>query len=354
MTNSNLCVCEGFHYRKKCRHVLEALLSLTKKELKILTEEVDYSLLDWTPTALEGLNELTSIPGNKNARGLPAALPIAFYGFHESLKSSVGTQLGAGHSIERGTNALFMDTEGAQARYGIPYWTDILSKRFEHKLGVQQLKFLGGELQDYRTYSKGNPIMYTLRETNLMRILKLHGVDILYKISEPANPEKTQSKIILDLKSFEMDVEQSPIGKFISENNIGFIMYDSISMPIQKSFIGSRQNKPVRTEATHAWLGQVHTLADLFDLVVIGTVHASGDPQAFTGKPGSLQRPNPLGGAAILHNFKKVIFLQGIDTMKSKNIKKMWIERSPWKSAWEEHHRIKMTDAGVIDAPPEK
>lgn len=314
-----------------------------------MTQEIDYTQVDWTPTSIEAFNEQTSIEGKEHARGLPAGLPIGLFGFHESLKTSMGIQLGIDHAIHRGTDCFLQDSEGASARYGVPYWTEVLSKRFEVKLGVEQYKFRGGELVHYRTYSKGDPTIYTIQETNIMRILKMHGVEILLKFSKPDDPQKTQSKIILDLKRIDMDVEESPIGKFVAENNVGFLLYDSISMPIQKTFIGSRQNRPVRTEATHGWLGQIHGLADLFDLAVIGTIHASGDPMMFRGKPGSMQRPDPLGGVAILHNFKKVLFLQGINSMKQKNVKKLWVERSPWKSAWEEFYKVKMTNAGIID-----
>jgi len=349
--NTKFCTCPGFFYRGDCRHVLEALASLTRNELKELTN-TEFDIEDWVPTSLEAINSLTSIPDREDvARGLPLGLPIGFYGFHESLKTGVGTQLAVDSAIYQDKPSLIEDTEGATARFSVPFWARVLSKRYEKKVGVTELIFKDGVMQEKRVRLKGDYTIYTCRVSKVTKLLRQHGVDVMYKTSNPSD-DKKQSKIILDLKHFSMDVEDTAIGQFVEENDVGMILYDSVSMPFKGPFIGSQQNQPSRAAATDAWFTQIQDLAELYDLAVIGTIHASGNPQKFRGTPGSMERPNPLGGTALLHNFKLVLYFQSIDSMKNRSVKKIWIERSPFRDSWDgsDMRTVKMTDAGVIDS----
>lgn len=355
--NTNFCTCKGFFYRRKCRHVLEALASLSKEELRKLSD-AEWDKEDWIPTSLDGINHLTSLPDRpETAKGLPIGIPVCFYGFHESLKTATGMQFAADaiihfdENVGDAKNALIIDTETGLSRFGVPFWARVLSKRYEYPFGVKEYRFVGGEMQERRERAKGKGTIYTCKIGSFDRILSLHGVDVLFKTSNPKE-DKKQSKVILDLKNFKLDIEHTVIGKFVKEHNIGYILYDSISSPLKGPFIGSQQNQPSRAQATHSWLIQVHELADLFDVAVVGTVHASGNPQAFRGTPGSMQRPNPVGGSAVLHSFKIVLYFQTIEGSTTKRAaKKIWLERCPWRDPWDGtgYKIIKITDAGIID-----
>jgi len=95
-------------------------------------------------------------------------------------------------------------------------------------------------------------------------------------------------------------MEDSLIGKFISENKIGMIIYDSISMP-NRVFISGQVNLPGRANVQELWFAQMQDAAKTFNSVIIASTHITKDDtnQFDMGKP--------LGGLTVAHNFKIVL-----------------------------------------------
>lgn len=205
-------------------------------------------------------------------------------------------------------SVLYVGTEGGE-KYLVKGWAlKAFNKRYNLTPDIVEVENIN---LDYK--HKGQSI-FIFNETNIIELLKAHGFPLNLKVSEDG-----KINVRLDLPPIKKEkfaefprLEDSPIGKFIAEHDVGMIVYDSISMP-NRVFISGQVNFPGRANAQELWFAQMQDAAKTYDAVIIASTHITKDDtnKYDTGKP--------LGGATVAHNFKIVLRIARYLNPRSKN-----------------------------------
>jgi len=310
---SRVCSCLG-SWHSFCSHLIAMLEALPEEEAKDLiityvntigkgssmNEEI-IKELDFITTSLKAIN--TQIAG------LAKKTLTNICGEPGHGKSILLTQLSYEYLAKNPEKSvLYVGTEGGE-KYLVKGWAlKAFNKRYNLTPDIVEVENIN---LDYK--HKGQSI-FIFNETNIIELLKAHGFPLNLKVSEDG-----KINVRLDLPPIKKEkfaefprLEDSPIGKFIAEHDVGMIVYDSISMP-NRVFISGQVNFPGRANAQELWFAQMQDAAKTYDAVIIASTHITKDDtnKYDTGKP--------LGGATVAHNFKIVLRIARYLNPRSKN-----------------------------------
>jgi len=265
---------------------------------------------------------------NKLILGHPLKIPAIMYGPYSSGKSILFYQLA--YDFLRSRNVFFMDTEGGLYEM-MTLWKPVFDKRFNIETRISK------DLS--KRYDKG--CVYLIEARHIRTVLREHGYDVELEITGGKKSEESVPKINLRIKG----LTENRILKLIRENNVGYIVYDSISAPLRTGFVGGRTQLPARSDACSLWLSGILELADDYDVIIYSTAHESYDPA------NPYATPHIRGPTALLYSFKIVLYLDPSRSQKNelKNRKTIWLQRFFNVEGWSKSAKVELTSEGYRD-----
>lgn len=347
-----LCDCKGYYFRDECTHLValaesvpaestqEALIDALRKDIP---ENMTLQAEDLTiKTTLRTFNEMMSPTGEENhaLAGIPVKTGIGISGRPEAGKTTLTFQMM--HEVLRkygeGTNALIFDTEGSMhTYYG---WQDAFQNRFGLNTEIVPVKpiIADAEVKSFEMERKpeADNQIFLLDVRDLTKILTIHG--------RPAEIGTEDGKMKLEPNGdFPKDIRETPIGQFVSQNDVRALTYDSITNPLE-TFTNRQQDRPTRAKATSWWMLQAQSLAAEFDLVQFMITHLSKNPT------NPYERPSIIGGKNVEHQIKYSIYLRNAN----ENERAMRLFRHPSKEPWDEQWFLDLqTGKGMVDTEPD-
>jgi RecA/RadA recombinase len=212
-------------------------------------------------------------------------------------------------SHKTGKGTIYYDAEGGGRKF-IEAWDPILKKKFP---------------------KAKTPTVVLQR--NWINILLDHGKKVNLKTSDTGKADV----LILE------DKPETPLDKIIRKDDVGMIVYDSITMPM-KYFGSARQNFPARSVAQSLWLQSMIDIIDKHGCIIFTTHHSSKDPALPYAK-------EQMSGGAAVQYFSKVIFYlkkwnaKGADTYRTIKLAR-YFDKPPN----EFEGLMKLTNDGYVDA----
>lgn len=169
------------------------------------------------------------------------------------------------------------------------------------------------------------------------RILADHGIGTGTEISDKGKFKVTMSG----------HAEKSNMAKFVEEENIGIIIYDSVTMPMQ-GFGVNQENFPVRNSVQQAWFTKMIELIDDHQILVIITNHVTKNPTI------PYATPKLAGGKAIHHNSKVQFYIKrweakGISDYRTVKLDRYYDVGKDTKSGY-----VLLTNDGYVDRTREE
>jgi len=269
--------------------------------------------------------------------GLPKGALMQIFGEKAVGKSILTSQM-AYKNLENKENSLIIDTEQGFKNTIACYWHQRFSKRFgldpiikyplikrfavkgrERRVNEAEVKsaieaalsslkinytkaqldqaswsFLPEVELDYEV-SGDKPTVFVLEVPNLHDLLLLHGIRCDLIISESGRVE------VRLLPGTSFNAVESSLGKIVKENRISLISYDSLSMPLKSTFVGT-QDFPGRSAAIALILGQAQKLCSTQNVCVVSLNHVTVHP--ITGQN------KPYGGQIVGYDFKFSLLLE--------------------------------------------
>jgi len=299
-------------------------------------------------TSLEGYNKLfDGLRGGRHISCLCAEPEIG--------KSYMSAQFAVDMALKHNLSSLVVDTEGGF----VPEWIEMIGKRFDAEIPVKFIDWrvrVEGEdnpapKYDYKKfdvteYASKDPTIYIYDARHIIQVLPFFGRPLSFKI---------KSGVIEPIEAGGMKpIYDSPIGQLVESCNVGYVVNDSLSMPLENFFTGGQINYRTRAKATQVWLGRAQDLIDEYKIVFMNIAHAVVD---HTNKWAD---PTPVGGKAVLHNNKYIALIRRYQNKKAakvqkvnwRNLRRIQIFRHMTKAPFSEEAFCMTTDAGVIDFDP--
>lgn len=335
---------------------------------------------------------------NSLVGGLPIGALFGVYGAPQTNKSIMFTQF-AWTLFPFGTNALLIDTEGGAGSFSLNAWVEAFNKRYKTDIKIVRVSY-DTDTASF-TYDPPNPsqrdVFFVLDLRSIVEILHCFGYKVRLDISEAkeeiiyvcpkcsaripkprtgAIPDCPTDKVQgeprkevdsggkVDIKyntsamptsmpPLELDVRKTPIGKFVKENNVKYVLVDSVTNPTEIFGPGGQMNNPGRDNANGNWFQQMQSLAEKYNTTIIAIFHYSLNPTNMYDKRG-----HPIGGKAVNANFKFLLLLQRpagamgtpFSTKAEKvNVRNLSLMRHPRKEPFKDFVSTKLTDDGFMD-----
>ncbi len=279
-----------------------------------------------------GLEQLDALLGG----GLPRGALVQVFGEKAVGKSILVSQI-AYKNLEGEENSLIIDTEQGFRNTIGSYWHMRFQKRFGREVSLQypHIRRYAVKGRDRRVsesdvksaieaalsslkinYTKvqleqacwiflpeveleycvaDEPTVYVIEAPNLHDLLLLHGVRCDLLISDSGRVE------VRLLPGTSFNAVESPLGKLVKEARVSLVSYDSLSMPLKSTFVGT-QDFPGRSAATALILGQAQKLCSSLNVCFVALNHVTTNP--ITGQD------RPYGGQIVGYDFKFSFLLE--------------------------------------------
>jgi hypothetical protein len=257
-------------------------------------------------SSLNGINSLIS--------GYFKKCPLAFFGPPKSGKSILCFQDGLYVAKQVGSNLLYIDTEGAGPVF-LKLWEEVFRKRFS----------LSSTKVFYLDLRRVEDILDAHGYKTEMKISKGGKIDVIYKGDS-----------------------ENKIAKLIEKENIGVVVYDSMSNPLKIAFPGGRMNRPARADAIDMWLNAIHFNSLDYNLVTFVVHHRSIDPT------NPFAEPFVVGGDTILYNFKVILYLSQRKYRPQLTVRDVHLYRFFNEKEWSKAASINLTEEGYFDVSQEE
>lgn len=285
-----LCSCAGYLFNRKCWHVDTINMKSfdDRQVVDMPVVKIDELLLKHKEykSSLEALNKLF------NGMAYSTSEIFALYGLPNIGKTLLGTQE-AFWFANQGVNVLYIDTEGSFIT-ALKTWKDRFMKRFQKKGEIYAVSYLNLE--------------------DLMRFLG-YNIDINLR----GNKVEVSSDLIKGNSEFE---------EFIKNNNIGFVVLDSVSAPIRNKFPSAQQNFPARADITSMiYAGLLR--AQAYGVVILTIHHATLNP----ANPYEIHA-EVRGGIVVQYYSKRIVYMDMREKKGMEHIRRFWLVRSPNARSW--------------------
>jgi len=318
-----VCTCKGWTFGKVkfCKHNRESYKTLSNKEAVI------WLTRDETKEGYFALSSLEKV--NKLQNGWAKGTLQAMTGRSRSGKTLFTLQEGMYTQKDTGKNVLLILSEAYDSKFQIEPWVKRLNKRFNTNYETEiWLLDEPNYLQTCFTYTKntkavkmkdGKPVMkfhYNIpyiknnadcKKQKVLAIQLPSLFSLFLIVGTPAIVENTEGgqQRIKPKPEWEMMLFlNTPLGKMVSENNIGFMALDSLSAPLKNIFIGGESSFKGRADAEAMVLSRFDYLARVHEVPCFVLNHLSENP-ARAGKP------KAYGGAMVLYSHKYELEFMG-------------------------------------------
>lgn len=228
-------------------------------------------------------------------------------GESQSGKTTLAIQLAAEYSHKTGKPFLLFDTEGGGDKF-LEHWMPIHQKKYPKARGM------------------------TISCRTWQKVLAKHGLKILSEISD-----KGKMKIIM-----KEIIEESELKKYVEKHNIGCIIYDSFTMPMQ-AFGNSQENFPPRNSVQQMWLHAAIDIADEYQVLIMITNHMTSNPT------NPYARPELAGGKAVHHNCKVQFYLKRWEARGIQKYRSIKLDRYYDIAKGDKETIVEFTDDGYVD-----
>lgn len=347
-TGEIMCGCPAGSRQRACWHLCAIFITTKKRPAaKNFIRKIAERYIDETPpsppkeqeddnyimTGMEGFDSLVG--------GLAKAGALAVVGPYRSGKTILNIQLACITIKETGKNALIVDTEGNLHAYR--HWGKVFDKRYD--IGMD-LSFTKARLEkdtiSVPAAEHKKSTLFVVDVRNIEKILALHGRHAKLGF-------KGGKMTLIPEPNGWKEIPESPIGRLINKNTVGFLGYDSITAPLL-DFGTERQNFPARANATNLWLLQVEKAAEEFGCVVVGILHESVDPTS------TFSKPKHTGGKSVGYTFKSMIYITHLrsghtpsTSKRPEYVREIWNMRHPYKAPWQTYQELELCDEGFRD-----
>ncbi|MCS7137357.1 MAG: AAA family ATPase [Candidatus Caldarchaeum sp.] len=214
------------------------------------------------------------------------------------------------YAAKQGENFLYIDTEGGFKSMSAKWWP-ILSKRF----GLDAKS--GKGFVEVRKSLQG-----------------LHNF-LGYDTAVIWQKEKLEFRI-------KQSFEEPEIDKFVEKEKIGFIVVDSVSMPVATAINEEQQNRPARFTATALILGKLAELQDKYGVCVLTINHSTWNP---TNPYETFAQMR--GGKIVQHFSKRIIYMDARKAGELSSFRRLWIARAETLDKFEDLVFVSIDDDGM-------
>jgi RecA/RadA recombinase len=267
------------------------------------------------------------------------------------------------------TNAVIEDSEGGAGLHLLPLWLERWNKRFGTDIALEYMRINLRQWQkevkagltkgtgknkrvkdlpfEYVTKApEGKQKLIVIDTEDLVRLMFLLGKVVEVDYGKGAG--KVQVYVQPESNHFEY-VWDTPLAKIIEENNVGFLLLDSLTMPVEEEYTGGQQSHPGRKYANMMIIAQLRRLVREYGLYCIINNHEIEQDSVASYKK---KKPLPVGGAGVHYNFK---FFMDLDTIpisgdeRNRVRRRLVPRRHPHFAPEYKTAMIELTDKGVID-----
>jgi len=319
------CTCKRFYYsdskNKPCKHVNELIEAIKSNgdETETFISNVDYYIStqkvmemnyagEYVKSGVKVFDELVG--------GLPVGTALGVFGPQQSGKSVFGLEYIYKYIAQKKRNVLYIDTESANVDYTLASMHEKMKSLYGIKsCSIAQIEFSGSPLDKFysremfitRTNAKHK--IYTMNLMTLEELFAFLGQYIFIQVSNKGMAALKQLPTF-DNKDKPIFAWNSRLSELITKHNIGFIVLDSLTAPVEDRITGGESNHPVRTEIEHVLLSRLNQLLRMY--------RASGYIIMHEARSGAMMKitPKPKGGTAVHHNFKFLVRMRRSMTKK--------------------------------------
>jgi len=271
-----------------------------------------WSIKDKKPSRKTWASSVKSLNDMMNGYAYTSDEIVALYGMSNTGKTLFALQE-AFYLASKGEVVLFIDTEGGIRSFA-QGWAPTFIKRF-------------GDI-------KGD-IFFEHRAT-IESLFEYFGdrVQIVFKSAKKDSKGKVEMRLIESI--------DSALLKTIEDNNISFLVVDSISAPIRAAVPASQENYPTRSDLTARLFSWLVRAQEQHDIGVLVLNHASINPaNPYAGSYASIR-----GGTVVKHYSKRIIYLDRREARAFKSIRRFWLVRMENKPDWSDVALAEITDEG--------
>lgn len=320
--NFYFCTCPGWMFRKTCSHIryVKEVIGVPISAEDIIAGRKNIRYFD---SSIDILNEMFDGPPYSSGE------LFGIYGAYKSGKTLFSTQESF-YRLSKGNNVLYMDTEGSIFNM-IKKWGPVFKARF----GIDDAS--GLLVEDVRS---------------LRSLLWYLGYDMKI-VSKIGRPKEDEPIVIDKKKSPKIEVSavrygDGPIEKIVRDNNIDFVILDSISNPFRSVFPTEQQNNPSKSFVEAAILQRLVELQRDYDIGVIITIQASwNEADMYSG----ITQVRTRGGFSVNYNVKRLVYLNSRDKEGVRSYRKFWLVRAEDAEPWSKVGVMKITDMGYVSVP---
>jgi hypothetical protein len=284
-------------------------------------------------SSCENINSLLKIGG------YPTRTLIGIFGPSGSAKSILCWQEAFFFLKQSQKNVLYFGTEGGEEMYP-QLWFSRWKERFALK-------------------SEDLQRVYVLSMRDIQKILELHGY--IVRIKREYSGKLDVLTTGLNLKKYEKEGKfkgayLSPIEEFVVNNNVGMIIVDSISNPIDLEFSGGGYlDFPARAGITSKWLNVLQRIASRMDVLILTVYHHSVRPGSEPDLSTLKDVPKIKGGEITEYNLKIILYLHNSplssleDISALSELRRMYLVRFFDEAKWAASASLMINDTGIYD-----
>jgi len=302
---------------------------MTKIDEYLLNTSEDVPIIK---SSLENVNSLLKIGG------YPQNTIIGLYGPSGGAKSIFCWQEAFFFLKQSDKNVLYLGTEGGEELY-----PQLWFGRWKERFGL-----------DAKDLSR----IYVLSIRDIQKILALHGYNIRINRHFSGKSELLTTGINYIKRTQEPLKGEyvSEIENFIIDKNIGMIIVDSITNPIDLELAGGGYlDFPTRAGIISKWLNSLHKICTRLNTLIITVHHHSFKPAAQPDLATLKDVPKIKGGEIVEYNLKIVMYLHNSPLGSDEEVpmlselRRMYLVRFFDEPKWMRSVPLMINDTGIFD-----
>ena len=266
-----------------------------------------------------------------NLDGLPTETPIALTGNPEAGKSILALELAYKAAAQLKGNIVLLRTEKLGSQLPA-MWEPVFSRK----------------------YGAPDTTLYVEEALSAEAMLAFNGYKIMIVMSKPKQNKKTGewSKPKKMPVQLEVDVENSPLTKYIRDKGVRVVIYDSLTAPFNAIAAGGQQNLPERFNVTEMFFQSVKLGFYGTGAVPITCNHVSYNPASMFLTRESFRAK---GGKSIEHNHDYIFYLEKQSRGRyGLSQRTLWVQRHPRLKDWRQVALLWLDDDGYREMKKEE
>jgi archaellum biogenesis ATPase FlaH len=318
-TGVGICTCPGFVFHKKdCKHIRQLRYEVEKMGIKRGLRKKQKKDVRYFQSSISGINRMF-VGGAYSSK-----IATGVFGLPGIGKSLFCIQE-CYYLLKQGYRVLFVDTEGS-LNAQLDNWEAIFMERF----GISD------EVVDE------NLIMED-RYRKLDKILEYFGYRAEIKL-KGGKVEVDCDEIRDKRKKWPSEFE-----KDIVENNVDFVIFDSLTNPIRLAIPPNPQNTPTKSYLEGKIIEKLCEVQDKYNVGCLVTMQGTFNPS----KPYD-NAVHFRGGLSVRYNVKRVLGFLKREKKDLEDYRQVWFVRGETGKPYSQVTFVKYTDLGILDVDLEK